>query len=110
MGVMDFLNNPRGMIGNYESRKTGRDEINGFIISTCDTTDEGFETALVDKNGVHIVERYPNEEEAAKGHEKWIFFIRDGNRKVKSLGWSDTVILDKEVVLEAESKGEENAD
>ena len=105
MGATDFLTNPLGMMGNYEERKTGRDEIDGFIISTCWTTDEGFETAIIDKNKVHVVERYSNENEAGKGHEKWIRFIREGNRKVKTLGWSDTPELDEEVTLEEKKDG-----
>ena len=110
MGLKDFLLNPTTMMGNYEERKTGRDDIDGFTIPTCWTTDEGFETAIIDKHKVHIVERYPNEIEAGKGHEKWIKFIREGNRKVKTLGWSDTPSLDEEVVLEGKdaSKGVEN--
>ena len=56
---------------NYENRKIGRTEVNGIIVSTAYTSDEGYETAILDENGVHPVERYNSKSVAEIGHEKW---------------------------------------
>lgn len=58
-------------IGNYESRKLGRTTVNGLTVSTAYTSDEGYETAIIDENGVHPVERYLSKEDAQIGHDKW---------------------------------------
>jgi hypothetical protein len=87
-------------IGNYESRKVARDTSDcGIVVSTCYTSDEGYETALIDGNGVHPVERYPNIEKATKGHYKWLVFAHDANGKItKKLGnWG--IIEDEGVLL-----------
>lgn len=65
--MFEFLND----IGNYEKRKLGKTEVNGLTVSTAYTSDEGYETALIDKNGVHPVERYPDKEAAEMGHAAW---------------------------------------
>lgn len=67
-GAFSFLQD----MGNYESRKVGRMEVNGVIVSTAFTSDEGYETALCDANGAHPVERYLTKDEAIAGHGKWI--------------------------------------
>jgi hypothetical protein len=75
----------------YEERKIGRDvSQSGIVVSTAYTNDEGHETALLDKNGVHPVERYKGVAEAIVGHEKWLKFahIADGVEVVR-LGWQD---------------------
>ena len=65
--MFEFIND----MGNYDTRKLGRTEVNGVTVSTAYTSDEGYETALLDANGVHPVERYNSKSEAEKGHEKW---------------------------------------
>lgn len=67
MGMFDFIKD----IGNYETRKLGRTTVNGINVSTAYTSDEGYETAIIDENGVHPVERYSSKEKAEKGHELW---------------------------------------
>lgn len=67
-GMFAFLNDA----GNYEQRMVGRDFVDGTIISTAFTSDEGYETAIIDGEGVHPVERYPYLEAAREGHQKWI--------------------------------------
>lgn len=83
-------------------RTVGKDKIKGFIISTVNSPDEGYETAIIDKNKVHIVEKYKSKELSIIGHKKWMKLIKNGKRKVKTLGWSDTPFLDDEVILEEE--------
>lgn len=56
---------------NYEDRKVRRDEINGLVVSTVYTSDEGYETAILDSIGAHPVERYSSKEEAEIGHKNW---------------------------------------
>jgi hypothetical protein len=48
----------------------------GVGVSTALTSDFGYETALLDANGVIPVERYPDEESARAGHERWIISSR----------------------------------
>lgn len=65
--MFKFIND----MGNYDTRKLGRTDVNGVTVSTAYTSDEGYETALLDANGVHPVERYDSKSEAEAGHEKW---------------------------------------
>jgi hypothetical protein len=57
--------------GNYEQRKLGRVDVNGLTVSTCYTSDMGYETAILDDNGVYPVERYSSQAYAVLGHDKW---------------------------------------
>lgn len=49
-----------------------RTEVDGLIVSTVHTPDRGPETAIIDANDPHPVERYADEAEALEGHEKWV--------------------------------------
>lgn len=93
-------------IGNYEARKIGRDEVAGLIVSTCNTSDEGYETALCDQNGAHPVERYATAELAAKGHRLWMASAKNKKLKtVKKLGaWG--VVEDERITLVRIGEGE----
>jgi len=90
-------------IGNYDSRKIARDTSEcGIIVSTAHTSDEGYETALLDSNGVHPVERYSLEEEALKGHYKWLTFAQDVDGKIiKELGAWGGLVEETGVLLKA---------
>ena len=60
-------------LGNYEERKVGKNHLpNGLIVSTCITTDCGWETAVVDCAGTHPVQRYKSLVDAEKGHARWV--------------------------------------
>ena len=104
MNFLSFLND----FDNYEDRKVGKVEAennNGIGVSTAYTSDEGYETALLDNNGTHPVERYETKEEAAKGHSRWVKFAKTANDKeVTKLGWSD-LIDDETIILEADFGG-----
>ncbi|MFW9872524.1 MAG: hypothetical protein ACFFG0_05425 [Candidatus Thorarchaeota archaeon] len=93
-------------MNNYDSRKIARvepEENNGIGVSTAYTSDEGYETALFDSNGVHPVERYGTKEKAEKGHKKWVDFAKEGNgKKVIKLGWSAFNNMNEEIFLKAE--------
>lgn len=88
---------------NYEDRKVGRIELednNGVGVSTAFSSDEGYETALLDANGIHPVERYPDKESSLKGHNKWVLFANDcENKDVIKLGWTG-MGMDGKITLE----------
>mgnify|MGYP001602237729 CR=1 FL=1 len=84
---------------NYEQRKIVKEFTNGLGISTAYTSDEGYETALLDTNGVHPVERYATRELAVEGHKKWVKFSEGNENKVIELGGLAGFVKDKEIVL-----------
>ena len=81
----------------YDFRKIGRDEANGLIVSTCYTSDEGYETAILDSIGAYPVERYTTKKSALSGHAAWVSKISEGLTHVKMLGWLD-LVEDGEVI------------
>ena len=89
-------------IDNYDSRKVSRTEVNGLIVSTAHTSDEGYETALLDDGtpDVHPVERYKSRELAEAGHKRWMAFAKKAKNgtKIKKLGaWG--IVPDSEIML-----------
>lgn len=88
--LMKILCETVGMADNYESRKVARTEVSGLIVSTCDTVDMGYETAILDKNGAHPVERYDSRASAEAGHSKWCDDAKALTR-VRKLGYRDLV-------------------
>lgn len=60
------------LYNDYESRKVANDKVNGLRVSTVYTYDEGYETAIIDINGVYPVERYLTLDDAVAGHAKWL--------------------------------------
>lgn len=91
----------KGMMGfpsGYENRKLGRKEQHGLIISTCWTDEFGYETAVLDKNGAHPVERYDTEELAQIGHDKWVNKTKT-LKYITKLGTPDGLVDDKKVLL-----------
>ena len=95
-------------IGNYDDRKIGREEVNGFVISTAYTSDEGYETAIIDKNGVHPVERYSDIVEAKEGHQKWIKKakkFKTEDEVIKLGAWSGLVEDEKIKLLKVNERG-----
>ncbi len=69
-----FLNGGilRGIVEREQQEKNGdvlRNKINDYTVDSCNTFDEGYETAIWHKdNDMIIVERYLNKEEMQKGH------------------------------------------
>ena len=50
----------------------GRTEVNNFVIDTCYTLDQGWETAVwKGSNPMIIVGRYPDKASAQEGHDDW---------------------------------------
>ena len=97
--MFDFLLD----IGNYDQRKVEVDNISGITISTVLTSDEGYETAIIDNNGVHPVQRYDTKENAEKGHKLWCEKAPQ-LEKITKLGWMG-VVDEEEIILERETDG-----
>ena len=77
-----------GIMNNDYSKadKVGNDVIGGYTIDTCDTMDQGYETAMWKDDGdIIIVERYPNKMRAEVGHSKWCEFAKTNPKFVYSV-------------------------
>lgn len=88
-------------LDNYEERKVDKTEPkdnSGIGVSTVYTSDEGYETALLDANGTHPVERYPNRYQAEEGHRKWVK-LSTKRKKVKELGSFGGLVEDRWILL-----------
>lgn len=83
---------------NYQKRKVAKQDANGITVSTCYTSDEGYETALIDEVAVYPVERYKTKEDAEKGHKKWMVKALTATT-IKYLGGFKGIIPDSEVEL-----------
>ena len=86
----------------YESRKIAKTENETgktIGVSTAWTDDCGYETALLDRNGVYPVERYESKEEAELGHGRWLKFSEDADgKKIMMLGYGQS-LGDEEITL-----------
>lgn len=77
-----------GIMNNDYSKadKVGRDVIGDYTINTCDTVDQGYETAMWKGDGdIIIVERYPDKARAEQGHQKWVDFAKMKPKDVYSV-------------------------
>ena len=77
-----------GIMNNDYSKadKVGNDIIGDYTIDTCDTVDQGYETAMWKGDGdIIIVERYPNKMRAEIGHSKWCEFAKTNPKFVYSV-------------------------
>ena len=67
-------------------------DVAGLRVSTIVSLDLGPETAIVDADGAHPVERYATEEDALLGHEHWVARLRAGVREVTHLGYGQMIM------------------
>ena len=77
-----------GIMNNDYSKadKVSNDIIGDYTIDTCDTVDQGYETAMWKDDGdIIIVERYPNKMRAEIGHSKWCEFAKTNPKFVYSV-------------------------
>ncbi len=101
MNTLMMMSDPVGASDYYEKNKVGRigyQPKKRVGVSTVKTADFGYETALLDKNGAHPVERYKNLELAKTGHKKWVRKSRT-MKKIIKLGTPDGLIKNKEITL-----------
>ncbi len=72
--------------------KVGRDTVSNYTIDTCDTMDQGYETAMwKDVDNIIIVERYPDRARAETGHKKWVAFAETKPESVCSVQTDERV-------------------
>lgn len=91
-----------GMAGSYDPDEAGdrigeKVQVDGLEVSTCNTPDAGYETAIIDANTVYPVERYDTEEEAVEGHSRWIEKA-PSLKTITHIGYGD-LVEDREVML-----------
>ena len=80
------------MMGSYEDRKVSKTVLdNGLKVSTADTTDMEYETAVIDANQVRPVERYETREQAVEGHAKWCKHFEKSPKTALRLGYGDDI-------------------
>jgi len=74
-----------------------------FIVSTVWVGDVvAYETALLDANGAHPVERYADDIAAMQGHHRWVEFTKDGaGKEITVLGDADGLVEPHQATLEA---------
>lgn len=64
----------------------GSDRVGEYTIDTCDTIDQGYETAIQKNEGNWIiVQRYDNREKAETGHKVWCAMCTTNPVKVFSV-------------------------
>ena len=83
-----------GIMNNDYSKadKVGNNVIGDYTIDTCDTIDQGYETAIWKGDGdIIIVERYPNKMRAEVGHSKWCEFAKTNPKFVYSVQLNEFV-------------------
>lgn len=78
---------------NFTWDNIGRDEVGEYIVDTCYTADQGYETAVwkTKKDNMIIVERYADREDAEKGHEKWKSFCSINPTRAWSVQFDDYI-------------------
>lgn len=77
--IGDLIKGILARMNGWEGDKIGSDQIDDYTVSTCETPDYGWETAIRKNNpwGTWvIVARYPNKEEAQAGHNTWCSFLK----------------------------------
>lgn len=83
-----------GIMNNDYSKadKAGHDTVGDYTIDTCDTMDQGYETAMWKGDGdIIIVERYLDKERAEAGHTKWCEFAKTNPEHVYSVQMDEHV-------------------
>lgn len=68
----------------------GKNVVDGLGVSTVLASDVGYETAILDAERAHPVERYDSEEDAVAGHGAWCKRVK-GLQKVTELGYGELV-------------------
>ena len=92
----DLLNMLNAMIlaaDNYDDRKVAeKEQVEEFKISSCYTSDMGYETAVIYKNEVYPVQRYISKEECLEGHNKWIEWAKNKPKSIPYLQFDNKTI------------------
>lgn len=105
--VKDVSSLAKGVMSGAAPDVVPKEIANGLIVSTIDSHDLGYETALMDKSNTFVVERYDSEEEARVGHSNWVKKCEDGIETITTLGYK-SLVDEKNVPLERMSEEEAN--
>lgn len=100
-GVREIIKNGKN---DFLARNVCRTSLHsGLIVSTVWATDcQKYETALLDKNGAHPVERYSDTIDAMQGHHRWVAFADEGvGKTITVLGDADGFVKPHETTLES---------
>jgi hypothetical protein len=96
--LLNAVSDPEATMSHGKRNTIGRDKVRGMIVSTIDTKDLGPETAILDKNGAHPVERYNDRVDAERGHKMWVDKIKTESKVIKlpypGLGESEEITLE----------------
>jgi hypothetical protein len=76
-----------------------RTDVGRLVVSTVDTPDAGYETALIDRQGAHPVQRYASAAEAHRGHDEWVARAPELDQ-VLELGLPDFREDDRQIALD----------
>lgn len=69
----------------YKGEVGGKDKVGDYTVSTVDTPDAGWETAIWKEGGeIVVVARYATKEEALEGHQDWV----EGCKLNPTVAWS----------------------
>lgn len=70
----------------------GNDKVGEYIIDTCYTVDQGYETGICKGNGNWvIVQRYPTREKAELGHKNWMIACAASPTKAYSVQFDEYI-------------------
>lgn len=73
-------------------------KVSNFVVSTINSIDQGYETAILTKNNTYPVERYIDLPFAKNGHIRWVEKMKNPPRILTELGYGSS-IDDREVEL-----------
>lgn len=92
----DFLSMGLAMMldcNNYDERKVAeKEEVGKFKVSSCYTSDMGYETAICYADEVYPVERYETKKECTEGHKKWIEWAKNKPKTIPYLQYDNETI------------------
>jgi len=99
--LLDFLNMTRSIIKNSDSppESIGKTEIKGLVVSTVNTHDMGWETAIIDSLRAHPVQRYETREKAEAGHKYWEKIAGIGIGRINRLGYNKSIPSEEYVLV-----------
>ena len=89
--IDEFFKLINGCNGKHEKLECD-DLENGLVISSINSCDMGYETAIIDSIGQVIpIERYDSLDDLKTGHKKWIEFCMTNPIEVTKLGYETFV-------------------
>ena len=92
----DFVSMSLAMMldrNNYDERKVAeKEKVWKFEVSSCYTSDMGYETAIGYDDEWYPVERYETKEKCIEGHQKWIEWAKNKPKAIPYLQYDNETI------------------